>query len=255
MSKTEVLIIEDETAASRNLTAILRSLNPEIEILDTIDTVEESVAWLSSHPAPDLIFMDIHLADGESFLIFDKVRVSSPIIFTTAYDQYALEAFKVSSIDYLLKPINENELRRALDKWQMLTSKEKDSYTERVDEMVRRRSEQKAFLVHFRDRIIPIEPKDIAYFYTAEEKVYIYTHSSEHYLFDQTLESISSILPQNQFIRANRQFIVSRRAIKDISVWFGSRLQITLSPEAPERIVIPKARVREFKQWLAESSK
>lgn len=245
-----VVIIEDETAAAQNLTAILHKTCPDIEIVATIDTVVDSVEFFRSTPALDLVFMDIHLADGSSFRIFDSVEVTTPIIFTTAYDQYAIEAFKVNSIDYLLKPINEEGVKRAVDKWQRLTSTERKEYSERVSEVAQHRPTEQTFLVHFRDKIIPLKTEDIAFFHTFEERVTAYCHNGEKYQIDQTLESLQSKLSGEEFFRANRQFIISRKAVKDISVWFGSRLSANLTLETPERIVIPKARVYDFKEWL-----
>ena len=247
----KVLIIEDETAAAQNLTTILRGIDGSIEILDTIDTVVDSVEWFASHSAPDLVFMDIHLSDGESFRIFDNAEVASPIIFTTAYDQYALEAFKVNSIDYLLKPIKESDVRRALDKWRNLTSADRSDYSARVQDMARvQRQEKQVFLVHVRDKIVPLASADVAFFYTSNEKVAAFDYKGERYPVEHTLEALSGRLSERKFFRANRQFIVARKAVKDISVWFGSRLALNLSVATPEKIVISKARVPEFKAWL-----
>ena len=251
----QVVIIEDETAAAQNLTAILNKLYPDIEIVATIDTVVDSIDFFRSTPAIDLVFMDIHLADGASFRIFDSVEVATPIIFTTAYDQYAIEAFKVNSIDYLLKPINETDITRAINKWQLLTSAERKEYTSRVASVAQNRPTEQVFLVHFRDKIIPLQSRDIAFLHTFEERVTAYCFNGEKYQIDLTLEALQSKLPNDDFFRANRQFIVSRKAVKDISVWFGSRLSLNLAVETPERIVIPKARVHEFKSWLTLAEK
>ena len=250
-----VVIIEDETAAAQNLTAILNKLYTDIEIVATIDTVVDSIDFFRSTPAIDLVFMDIHLADGASFRIFDSVEVATPIIFTTAYDQYAIEAFKVNSIDYLLKPINETDITRAINKWQLLTSAERKEYTSRVASVAQNRPTEQVFLVHFRDKIIPLQSRDIAFLHTFEERVTAYCFNGEKYQIDLTLEALQSKLPNDDFFRANRQFIVSRKAVKDISVWFGSRLSLNLAVETPERIVIPKARVHEFKSWLTLAEK
>lgn len=252
----KILIIEDETAAAQNLSAILKEIAPDVEILDIIDTVVDSVEWFRSNPMPDLVFMDIHLSDGKSFRIFDSVKVDVPIIFTTAYDQYALEAFKVNGIDYILKPINEQDVSRAIDKWKMLTNADRSAYVERVDTMAQtERVEQQTFLVRFRDKIIPLSCDDIAFFYTSDERVSAYNFKGERYPIERTLEALQGILPQNVFFRANRQFIISREAVKDISVWFGSRLLLNLTLETPEKIIISKARVPEFKAWLVGSPK
>lgn len=248
----KALIIEDETAAAINLEALLRKGEPSLQIEAVLESVGESVEWLSSHPMPDLIFMDIHLADGESFRIFDRVEIDCPIIFTTAYDQYALEAFKVNSIDYLLKPITQNDLQRALDKLHRLSVTERRSISERVTSLAAEASKasQNVFLIQVRDRIRPLKFEEAAYFYTSDERVTVHTFSGEVLAMDKTLETLSATLPENDFFRANRQFIVSRSAIRDISVWFGSRLALNLILDTPERIIISKARVPRFKQWL-----
>ena len=247
----KALIIEDETAAARNLAAILRQTAPEVEVVATLESVAESIDWLRANPQPDLLFMDIHLADGDSFRIFDAVEITAPVIFTTAYDRYALEAFKVNSIDYLLKPLNEADVLRALTKLRRLTSAERRSYGSRVRTLAtERRDREEVFLVHVRDRIIPLQRERIAYCYTSNERVTACDYDGTVYPLDRTLEALQSLLPEADFFRANRQFIVARRAVKEIVVWFGSRLALHLTVETPERIIISKARVPEFKAWL-----
>ena len=245
----KALLIEDETAAARNLAAVLREVAPGVQIVATLESVAESIEWLRSNPQPDLLFMDIHLADGDSFRIFGAVEVTAPVIFTTAYDRYALEAFKVSSIDYLLKPINADDVRRALEKLRRLTSGERLDYGSRVRSLAAQRQEE-VFLVRVRDRIIPLQRDRIAYCYTSNEKVSACDFDGETYPLDKTLEALQALLPERDFFRANRQFIVARRAVKEIAVWFGSRLTLHLTVDTPERIVISKARVPEFKTWL-----
>lgn len=245
----KALLIEDETAAAQNLRAILRQVAPDMVILDTLESVEETIAWLRANPQPDLLFMDIHLADGESFRIFRAVEITAPVIFTTAYDQYALEAFKVSSIDYLLKPINAADVGRALEKLRRLTGNERREYGTRVKELAAKRQED-TFLVHVRDKIIPLRREQIAYCYTSNEKVTACGFDGTVYPLDKTLEALQALLPDQDFFRANRQFIVSRKAVREIVVWFGSRLALNLVVPTPERIVISKARVPEFKAWL-----
>ena len=247
----KLLIIEDETAAAQNLRSILKSVTPEAEVVDVIDTVVDSVEWFENNPMPDLVFMDIQLSDGESFKIFDKVKITCPVVFTTDYDQYALKAFEVNSIDYLLKPINEQGVRRAVDKWRNLTGVDRSNYTARVDTMVaEQKTLRQSFLVRFRDKLIPLGQEDIAYCYTSEEKVFAYGYNGERYPMEYTLEALQGMLSPTKFYRANRQFIIARDAVADISVWFGSRLSVNLKMETPEKIIVSKARVPEFKQWL-----
>lgn len=247
-----VVIVEDETAAAVNLRSMLHSIEPTTEVIAILESVEEAIEFFSSKVEADIIFMDIHLADGDSFRIFRSVDIDIPIIFTTAYDQYAIEAFKVNSIDYLLKPFKEEDLRRALNKLRRLTANEQNEMS-KIDD-VASESIVKTMLIRYKDRIIPINVEDVAFFYTFSERVTLTTLSGECYHVDKTLETLIQQLPPEQFFRANRQFIVSRRAVKDIAVWFGSRLTLNLSVELPERIVIPKARVAEFKQWLMDNN-
>lgn len=250
----KVLIIEDETAAAKNLRSVLKSVTPDAQIIETIDTVVDAVEWFQTNPAPDLIFMDIHLSDGESFKIFEKVEISAPVIFTTAYDQYALKAFQTSGIDYLLKPIQEEEVRRAVDKWRLLTGADKSDYKQKVDTLIsEQQTDRQSFLVRFRDKLIPVSQSDIAYCYTSEEKVYAFGYNGERYPMEHTLEALQGMLSAKKFYRANRQFIISRDAVVDVSVWFGSRLSVNLKVEIPEKIIVPKARVPEFKLWLKSS--
>ena len=244
-----VIIVEDETAAAVNLRSMLQNIDPETVVVDTLESVEEAVAYFSNSVEADVVFMDIHLADGDSFRIFDSVDINIPIIFTTAYDEYALQAFKVNSIDYLLKPFKQEELRRALDKLERLTAAERSAAERKVREVAAAES-LNTMLVRYKDKIIPVAMADVAFFYTFAERVTLTTLTGESYPVDKTLEALSQQLTTEEFFRANRQFIVSRRAVKDIAVWFGSRLALNLTLETPERIIISKARVPEFKQWL-----
>lgn len=246
-----VLIIEDETAAARNLQSMLESIEPDIKVVGITESIIDTLDWFAENPMPDIVFMDIHIADGESFRIFDSVDISAPIIFTTAYDQYALEAFKVNSIDYLLKPLKEEDLQRAMDKWRRITHTERNEYRHRIDTMISEQHQRSdMFLVHVKDKIVPLQAADIAYFYTSNERVTAHLLDGTSLPMDKTLEALQSSLSEHDFFRANRQFIVARKAVKDISVWFGSRLSLNLTVEIPERIVISKARVPEFKRWL-----
>ena len=248
----KVIIVEDETAAAVNLRSMLSTVVGEVEVVALLESVEEAVEYFRGDVDADVVFMDIHLADGDSFRIFRSVEIDIPIIFTTAYDEYALEAFKVNSIDYLLKPFGEEELRRALDKLNRLTASERVAQRGSVEKMVAERESEvvQTMLVRYKDKIIPVKMDDVAYFYTYAERVTLTTLSGESYPVDKTLEALSQQLSEDKFFRANRQFIISRSAVKDIAVWFGSRLALNLTVETPERIIISKARVPEFKQWL-----
>ena len=247
-----VIIVEDETAAVVNLRSMLAAIEPEAEVVAVLESVEEAVEYFSKDAVADVVFMDIHLADGDSFRIFQSVDIDIPIIFTTAYDEYALEAFKVNSVDYLLKPFKEEELRRAIDKLCRLTKLERDEQRTKRNRMAEevQTHEVQTMLLRYKDKIIPVGVDEVAFFYTSSERVTLTTLTGQTYAVDKTLEALGQQLSPHMFFRANRQFIISRAAVKDIVVWFGSRLSLNLVVETPERIIISKARVPEFKQWL-----
>jgi DNA-binding LytR/AlgR family response regulator len=247
-----VIIVEDETAAVVNLRSMLATVAGDVDVVAVLESVEESVEYFSKAPSADIVFMDIHLADGDSFRIFRSVEIDIPIIFTTAYNEYALEAFKVNSIDYLLKPYKEEDLRRALDKLHRLTVSERDAQRvsrEQVAKEIHSASTQ-TMLVRYKDKIVPVTMDEVAFFYTCDERVSLKTLRGDSYPVDKSLEALQQQLSDDKFFRANRQFIISRSAVKDIAVWFGSRLALNLVVDTPERIIISKARVPEFKQWL-----
>ena len=246
-----VILVEDETAAAVNLKTLLGQVCPEVQILTILESVTDTVEWFRKNPVPDLVFMDIHLADGDAFRIFEQVEVTCPVVFTTAYDQYALEAFRVNSIDYLLKPIKSEDLARALAKLALFSQGDRSDYSGRVEQMAKQQvDKQRTFLIHVKDKIIPLSIQEIAFFYTRDERVTAYTLDGRELPMEGSLDSLMGSLPGTLFFRANRQFIISRKAIGDISVWFGSRLSLNLILKTPERIVISKARVPEFKRWM-----
>jgi two-component system response regulator LytT len=245
-----VLIVEDETAAVHNLRSLLKTVEPFAEIAGTTDSVAGTVEWLNNHNTPDLIFMDIHLADGDAFMIFDRIRILSPVIFTTAYDRYALEAFRVNSIDYLLKPIQRDELKRAIDKFRRLSRIELETYLSKTDRGMHHASALRNFLIPVKDKILPLSLGEIAFCHTAGEKVSAYTFNGRRYPLDKSLDVLSSILPEDEFFRANRQFIIARHAVTDMTVWYGNRLAVNLSVNTPERIIISKIRVPLLKKWF-----
>jgi two-component system, LytTR family, response regulator LytT len=246
----EAIIIEDETAAAKNLKAILAEIEPNLKIVAILDSIKKSVEWFLKKPAPDLVFMDIQLADGQSFNIFNQIAVESPVIFTTAYDEYALEAFKVNSIDYLLKPIRQEDVARALIKFKNFTGSDRENYSARVSQVMTEPEYFKTFLIPFRDKLIPVPTSTISYFYCNDEKVTITTNDGMSLQVEKTLDSLMGRLDPAMFFRANRQFIISHQAIKEVVVWFGNRLSVKLVSETQEKIIISKARVGDFKKWL-----
>ncbi|HPS11617.1 MAG TPA: LytTR family DNA-binding domain-containing protein, partial [Paludibacteraceae bacterium] len=221
-----------------------------------LQSVEESVEWFSLNPAPDLVFMDIHLADGSSFGIFEKVQITSPVIFTTAYDEYALKAFEVNSIDYLLKPINVRNFERAITKYRNLVQ-DKNTNTDAISNLLATFNKEKDaykshFLIPHKDKLIPLPVERIACFYIENKMAKIITTDNETFYMDSPLEDLYLQLDPSEFFRANRQYIVSHKAIKDISIWFGSKLSINLIVSVPEKIIVSKARVSEFKTWYTK---
>ena len=251
----KALIIEDEVLAAQSLQKLIIEVSPDTEVVTTLQSIEESVAWFDENPMPDLIFMDIHLADGSSFAIFEQVQITCPIIFTTAYDEYALKAFEVSSIDYLLKPINRNDLIRALNKYNNLVG-DKTFDTQALNELVQKIGTSKkyksCFLVPERDKLIPLPTANIAYIYIEDKLVKAIALDEHTYYMSQTLDEIMNQLSPDEFFRANRQFIVSRKAIKDLTIWFGNKLSLNLLVKVPEEIIISKAKVSEFKNWFSK---
>ena len=245
------VIIEDETAAVSTLKAILaqNSIIP-IEIVAELESIEESVVYFHTAPQPDIIFMDIHLADGSAFKIFEQVEIEAPVVFTTAYDEYALQAFQVSSIDYLLKPVTLTSLERALSKLRLFSPEERLAHIRQTNDVIQGRHVIKSLLIMLTDKFYPLQVKDILYFYTANEKVTAYTSDGKQHPVDRTLDALGDQLDERHFFRANRQFIISRKAIKDIDLWFGSRLSVNLIVTIPELIIISKTKTPVFKKWI-----
>ena len=247
-----VLIIEDETAASENLIAMLQEIDSEIEVLQVLESVQQTVRWLSSHPAPDLIFMDIHLSDGSAFTLFQEMEVTVPIVFTTAYDQYALDAFTVNSVDYLLKPIKTSELTRALDKFKRWTQSDVMDYLQRMMKMRPAGSGNytTSLLVPVKDKLVPVSMDDVVCIYSTDRKTQIYLKSGQMMLYSHSLDSIAGGLDPSKFFRANKQYIVARDCVKEIVVWFDNRLLVSMPIELPEPLFVSKNKAAEFKNWM-----
>lgn len=250
----KALIIEDEKAAVRNLIALLEEVAPDMEILDTLDSITDSIGWLENHPMPELIFLDIHLADGSAFEIFEHIGITCPIIFTTAYDEYALRAFKVNSVDYLLKPIALDDIRKALDKLAHLyvsPAKETIDYSSLIRVLKREENYKTHFLIPVKgDKLLPLSVDMVLFFYIVDGNVKGVLTDGKEYVFTQTLDELSDCLDPALFFRVNRQYLISRKAVQDIDLWFNSRLSVNLIVATPERILVSKARVPEFKEWF-----
>ena len=251
----KVVIIEDEAIAAQRLSKMLSEENSDLQVVQVLQTVEDTVECFQTNPTPDLVFMDIHLADGLAFRIFDKITIDCPIIFTTAYDQYALQAFQVNSIDYLLKPINREDLQRALCKFGKIEGKApvaENSQLSALMEMFNRqtRQYQSYFLIQVKDKLVPLAIAEVAYFYLEDKVSRAFTFDGRTVVVGKPLDVIVEQLDPHLFFRANRQYVVAHKAIESISMWFGGKLNLSLSVKVPERILISKARVPEFKEWF-----
>lgn len=252
----KVLIVEDEAAVARNLVDILVESEPEAEILGVLESVGETLEWLSNNPSPELGFFDIKLADGSCFEIFEKSRIDFPVIFTTAYDSFALEAFKVNSVDYLLKPVSRADLGKALNRYKKYFNFNYRADNQILIETIRqfrqlqKKEYKQNFLVYIRDRIIPVPVDNIAYFFLDNEKVWCLTFEGRKYMMDEPLDRIQSQLDPENFFRSNRQFIVSRKSVQSAAQYFQRKLKLALKPESDQPVMVSKARTSEFKQWL-----
>lgn len=248
----KVLIVEDETAAYETLEAMLMDIDPLIKVVGNTESVTQTVNWLQSNTEPDLIFMDIQLSDGVSFLIFERIKIEIPIIFTTAYNEYAIDAFKQNSIDYLLKPIKHEDLERALSKFRKWTQNNIINYLSRLPQLAPKTQYNNKILIPAKDKLLPINLSDVSFFYTSDKNTHITLKGGESYPISKTLEQIYSTLNPADFYRANKQFIIARNSVDNITIWFDSRLLITLDIDVPERIYVSKNKASEFKEWMVK---
>ena len=250
----KIVIVEDELAASENLSYMLKRINPDIEVLAVLDSVRKSVEYFSTTTKAELVFMDIHLADGLSFEIFDQVQITIPVIFTTAYDQYALKAFKVNSIDYLLKPIDEDELAKSLTQFEVQSQIESSPNVQMEGLLnlikTKNKTYKTTFLVNLRDQLIPIKIENIAYLYIDTGIVKGITKENKAYTLDKKIEDLENELDPAYFYRVNRQFIVHKEAIANIKYYFNGKLILNVSPIFNEQIVVSKAKSTAFKRWV-----
>jgi len=249
----KIVIVEDEVLASENLIYLLRKIEANIEVLKVLDSVKTAVNFFKEEIDVDLIFMDIHLADGLSFEIFEKVSVETPVIFTTAYDKYAIKAFKVNSVDYLLKPINKEELQEAIVKFNSLLEAKPIIKNAQLDNILRTLNNNRfrsTYLVQYKDELIPIKVDEIAYFVIELGVVKITTLTNKTFVINEKLESIVEEIDDLKFYRVNRQFVVNRNAVLKVKFYFNGKLILITSPSYKERIVVSKAKATEFKNWL-----
>ena len=248
-----ILIIEDEQPAAKRLTQLIHAHLSACKVVEVIDSVESAVKWLNNFPAPDLIFLDIQLADGLSFDIFKQVEVQSPIIFTTAYDQYTLKAFKVNSVDYLLKPIDPQEFAKSIDKYQKFFKQQQgfdNSVIKGLLESLQQKEYKQRFLVKTGQQLTYLPTEEAAYFFSEDGLVQARHESGKKYFVDYSLDQLEGVLDPQYFFRINRKVIVKIDAIAKINTWFNSRLKLDLTPDCDFEILVSRERVGDFKRWL-----
>lgn len=247
-----VLIIEDEKIAADNLEKILKSIDHDIHVLDKLESIRDSVAWLNQSSV-DLIFLDIHLSDGLSFKIFDQVEINIPIIFTTAYDQYAIKAFKLNSVDYLLKPIDKEELVKSLEKYKTLHQKKEVTsvdYQALLNAISGKKEYQKRFMVYAGSKLKSIKTEEIAYFYSVEKGTYLCTFSNVSYSLSFSLDRVEEMVDPDKFFRINRRFHIHIDAIDNIYTLSKSRIKVELKPKSDEETLVSFNKTHEFRNWL-----
>ncbi|PIB36645.1 hypothetical protein BFP72_15170 [Reichenbachiella sp. 5M10] len=254
----KVLIIEDERFAQDELKRLLAATPYTIEIIECFESIEETVEWFEENDEPDLVFMDIQLSDGLSFEIFQQAKVTCPIVFTTAFENYAIRAFKVNSIDYLLKPIEQKDLEAALEKYTNLKSEDEEGSVslsvDQVQQLLKLSDEQrdykKRFIIKSGDRLRHVSVEDIAYFYAEDDYTYLVAKEGAKYIISFKLDELVKQLDPNDFFRLSRKYIANIHSIKLVNKYFNSRLEVILQPETKDQILISRVRVPEFLSWM-----
>ena len=259
------LLVEDEELAVRKLRKLLQDVAPALTVAGVTASIEDTVAWLegrrtAGEPEPELIFLDIELADGQSFEIFERTPVRSTVIFTTSYDEYALQAFKVNSIDYLLKPVQRDELARSLRKYEDLHGARPaaESPALNIEKLLQQLQKQapreyrQRFLVRQGQRMLSVETGDIAYFYTDERYSFFATHTGQKFLVDYTLDELAEALDPTRFFRINRGILVTHHAVDQIQPYFGNRLSLTFRPAFDKEALVSREKVSDFKMWMGK---
>lgn len=245
------LIIEDEKVAAERLSGLIKKYDSSIEILNVIQSVKKTVKWLNANEVPDLIFMDIQLADGLSFEIFEQTIVKTPVVFTTAYDEYALRAFKVNSIDYLLKPIGQDELKTAIDKFKE-NNKPKEIPAQVFDNVLHALTKKykSKFVIKVGEHIKVFTTEDVQCFYSMEKYTFLQNNSGRDYAISHSLDQLEDLLDPEGFFRINRKYIVSFSAIYDIISYSNSRLLVKLHSNKSDDLIVSREKVQDFKSWL-----
>lgn len=254
-----ILIIEDERLAAEKLSKMITSIDPSFHIAGITGSIDSSVTWLKNHPLPDLIMADVELEDGQCFEIFNRVMINTPVIFTTSYNEYAIKAFKLNGIDYLLKPVKKEALSAAFDKLKQLKELYSDYKVLPVDfkkmlleihAETKRRDFRQRFLVKHGQRLVSVETDDIAFFYTDEKLSFFKTNSNKKYIVEYTMDELEEFVNPVKFFRINRQFLIAIYSIEDIHNYFNSRLLLHLKPSVDKEVIISRDRVNDFKEWM-----
>lgn len=251
----KVVIIEDEEMAAKRLQKLVAEMLPEAEFVCTLSSVKSSVEWLKNNPQPDLIFADIQLSDGQSFEIFKQVQTLTPLIFTTAYDAHALHAFKLNSVDYLLKPIKKDEMRKAIEKFNTVHLKNHQPANPNLEKLLQSLQQpqqfKQRFVIRLGEHMLTIEVPDIAYFCTENKVNFIITKSGKRYPCDYTLDQLEDLIDPKAFFRINRQFIISYGSISEMFTYSKARVLIKLNPPTKLDTIVSTERSAAFKSWLS----
>lgn len=257
-----IFIVEDEDLAVKKLKKTLQSVDDSIAVVGEADSIRSSVDWLENNPSPDLILMDIELADGQSFEIFNHTQVKSPVIFITSYDEYALKAFKVNSIDYLLKPVQKEDLEAALGKFKQMKKLYKeepatkeinlDLIVKELQQKLQTREYRKRFLVKLGQKLVSVEVDNIAYFFSDGRLNFFKTFDNKKYVVDYTMDELADMLDPDKYYRISRSFFISVGSVDQIHDYFGNRLLLHLKPETEKEAIVSREKVSEFKNWLGK---
>lgn len=252
----KALLIEDEKFAVQQVMGLLKEAAPEMVIIDVLDSIGSTVEWFGDHDPPDLVFMDVHLADGSCFEIFSHIEITCPVVFITAYDQYALDAFRVNGLDYLLKPLKKKDLERSLERFYKIRSQKSQTIDyESIARKILQHSgrHQKRILIRYGQKISIFDISDIAYFYAESKGTFLCTFSKRRFPADQNLEQLVQILPPAEFYRVSRKVIVNIRAISSMTAYSRSRVKLNLDPPFDQNVIVSTERTPGFKSWLTGS--
>lgn len=252
-----ILIVEDEELAVKKLQKTLEAVDATAQVMGVTDSIESSVEWLQQNPTPDLILMDIELADGQSFEIFNLTEVKCPVIFTTSYDEYALKAFKVNSVDYLLKPVQKEELLAAITKFKKMQPGATgevsiESLVKQLQQKLQPKEFRKRFLVKHAQKLVSIEVSEIAYFYSDGRLNFFKTNDNRKFVVDYTMDELEDMLDPEKFFRISRSFYVSISSVEKIDDYFGNRLILGLKPVVDKEALVSREKVTEFKKWMGK---